>query len=179
MRCLCFSLLTKKRSIIDWDDIQFFWKCCLLFALTDVKTCNTETTTKQSLNMRNQSTQQSIKWWTYMNKKLSNQASTNLSSNPVNMSKQSRFSHPKTEPTAASSKHCNYVRCSSLWILSLAPFWLVYLSCFRSQVQLYVCVSMRVYINININIYKYIIYIYIYILFYLYTARFEPFHPST
>ena len=49
-------------------------------------------------------------------------------------STQSRFSHRKNESTAASSKQCNYVRCSFLWIHSLPPFWLVYLSCFPSQV---------------------------------------------
>ena len=81
--------------------------------------------------MRNQATQQSIKRWTYMSKKLSNQAINQPAQKP---SKQSRFSRPKNQSTNASSKQCNYVRCSFLWIFSLPPFWLVYLSCFPSQV---------------------------------------------
>ena len=35
--------------------------------------------------------------------------------------------HPKNESTASSGKQCEYVRWSFLCILSLLPFWLVYL----------------------------------------------------
>ena len=44
MRCLCFCLRMNERCMTAWDEAQFFWKCCLLFALIDVKTCNIEIT---------------------------------------------------------------------------------------------------------------------------------------
>ena len=83
--------------------------------------------------MRNQSTQEPIKRWIYLSKKLSNQT---INQTVQQLSKQNKFSHPTNESTAASSKQCNYVRCSFLGVPSLPPFWLVYLSCLPSQMHL-------------------------------------------
>ena len=69
------------------------------------------------------------------NERETKQSSIKQSIKPVQQpSKRSGFNHPTKQSTAASSKQCKHVRCSFIWIFSLPPFWLVYLSCFPFQV---------------------------------------------
>ena len=149
MRCLCFSmfsLLMNTRCILAWDDTQTVWKCCPLFALTDVTTCKIKITTNPSLEYAQSTTP------TLNSKKRSNQTINEPVQQPR---KQNRFSHPKNESTTAASKQCNYVHCSFLWILSLPPFWLIYLSCFPSQVYIYIYMYVyfkQAYIHTRMNV---------------------------
>ena len=127
MRCLHCSLLRSPKWILAWDDGEIFWKCCLLFVLTNMEPWKIKISTNPSLEYA-QSTTAAIHQTMNLHEQEPKQSNSRW--------KQSTFTHPRNESTTAASKQCNYVHSSFVWILSLPPFWLVYLSCFPSQVAL-------------------------------------------